>query len=315
MAIPTVEELLVPALQGLGKGINSSAELAESIAVALQLPEAEKLELVPGSGQTVFRNRLAWALVWFGKAGLVKKLGAGRYELTADGKALLATLPSKLTTADLRAYPGFKYYKTGGIPPQTPNGGAEAVPGIANVSSVEPSSPMDQISAALAAHNAELESNLLAEIQAGSATDFERLVVRVLGRVLLPGSTSQRLHHVGKSGDGGIDGIIDEDALGLSRIYLQAKKYQDGNNVGVAEVHQFAGAMVERGAAKGVFVTSSDFTASARKAADSLNKSHVIRLVSGLDFVRMMIANGVGVREIQRVVLYGPDIAGLLAEA
>lgn len=313
MPIPTVEELLAPVLRQLGSGMESSAELADHLAAQLGLTESEKLDQVAGSGQTVFRNRLSWALVWFGKAGLVSKLGTGRYGLTEEGRRLLDTNPVSLTIADMNTYPGFKYYKTGGMPPALTNpqaGGSTSAPSQ-TTQSIQ--TPMEQISTALAVHNLELEGILLAEIHALSPTDFELLVVRVIGRVLLPTAASHRLHHVGKSGDGGVDGVVDEDALGLSRVFLQAKKYSVGNTVGVAEIHQFAGAMSARGASKGVFVTASDFTAGARAAAEAVAKSHTIRLIGGADFVRMMINNAIGVREVQRVVLYGPDLASLLS--
>jgi restriction system protein len=315
LAIPGTEDLLVPVLRHLRDGVESSAEMAELIATEMKLTDADKLELMAGSGQTVFRNRISWALVWLGKAGVVEKLATGRYRIQPEGTALLLSNPVKITTEILRAYPGFRYAKTGGVPPAGQAAASALSPPQSATPTLTAASPMDQIAAALTAHNDQLESDLLAEIRAGTATDFERLVVRVIGRVLLPTGGAQRFHHVGKSGDGGIDGVIDEDALGLSRIYLQAKKYQPGNQVGIADIHQFVGAMSAKGAGKGVFVTSSDFTTPARNAADALSKSHYIRLVNGIDLVRMMIANAVGVREIQRVVLYGSDIAGLLAES
>ncbi|MBX6746875.1 MAG: restriction endonuclease [Acetobacteraceae bacterium] len=302
MAIPSVEQLLVPVLRHLEAGQKSSSDLADEIAAELGLTADDLSQLIPGGGQSVFRNNLAWALAWFGKAGLTEKIAKGIYALTPEGRTLLATGPKVLTTTDLNAYPGFKNYKKAVAPPASPIGPEAAM----TQASLDPDAT---ISAAVSQLDAILHDELIDAVRKLSFGAFERLVVDLIARALAPDIPRERLHYVGKPGDGGFDGMIELDSLGIERVYLQAKRYGAGNNIGGPHIQQFAGALIGNGAARGIFVTTSDFTAQARQAAADAGKSCRIRLVDAKELLRLMVNHKVGVRVRRRLELCEPDLS------
>lgn len=302
IAIPSVEQLLVPVLRHLEAGQKSSSDLADEISAELGLTAEDLSQLIPGSGQSVFRNNLAWALVWFGKAGLTEKIAKGIYALTPEGRALLATGPKMLTISDLNAYPGFKNYKKVVAPPSP----MAEVAAVATQAGLDPDAT---ISAAVSQLDGMLHEELLDAVRKLSFGAFERLVVDVIARALAPDIPRERLHYVGKPGDGGFDGIIDLDALGIERVYLQAKRYGAGNSIGGPHIQQFAGALIGNSAVRGVFVTTSDFTAQARQAAADAGKSCRIRLVDAKELLRLMVTHKIGVRVRRRLELCQPDLS------
>lgn len=154
--------------------------------------------------------------------------------------------------------------------------------------------------------DAALRDDLLARLTEMNPIRFERLILDLLSAMGFGGGDLSRTEMTQVTGDGGIDGIIHEDALGLDRVYLQAKRYALDRNVGSPAIYQFAGSLTARGAAKGVFVTTSDFTKDARQVAASITQ-HRIVLIDGQELARLLIRHGVGVRPRTTFVVSGVD--------
>jgi restriction system protein len=161
--------------------------------------------------------------------------------------------------------------------------------------------PDEQIRAARDALDASLAADMLERIMTAPPDFFERLVVQLLTRMGYGGSAAKAGRALGKSGDGGVDGVIDEDLLGLERIYVQAKRYNPANAVGAGEIRDFFGALDQFKAGKGLFVTTSRFSDAAKRTVDSLSKRIV--LVDGAELTRLMIAHGVGCRVQETVII------------
>ena len=167
-----------------------------------------------------------------------------------------------------------------------------------------PADPVEVIEEAAQTLNAEVETTLRKRLQASSSEFFEKAVVELLWAMGYGGAHGQK-RHVGKTGDGGIDGVIDQDALGLQKIYVQAKRYGDGNNVQAGEVRDFYGALRARGAEKGVFITPSKFSTGARDTAARFSGEVV--LIDGIRLTALMLDYSVAVQEAHTFSLYEVD--------
>lgn len=292
MPLPTVEELVLPLLLELETQPSTTKHLATAIAARLSIAP-DDLAIPHGVGRgTKFRNDLAWAVVWLQKAGLVEKGAGNIYALSAAGRQVVAQRPARFGIAELNTYDGFANAtrkKALGVaaPPATATAVTEAF------------APDDVIRTAMAQINERLTADLLDSVRTLSAAGFERLIVDVVGSVLASGGVEYARKHLGKTGDGGVDGVIDEDPLGIGRIYVQAKRYKGGSTVGPGEVQQFSGALTTHGASKGVFVTSATFTSGARVVQEALSKTQQIRLIDGPELVQIMLRFGVGVRTVE----------------
>lgn len=297
MALPGVEALLLPVMKSLLGGPCQSRELAATLAKQLRVPEAD-LALPHGKGKgTKFRNDLAWALVWLGKAGLVDRTSTGAYAITREGKDLLDAQPSQLLLADLRSIPAFAAARgraSGGtvLDLPLPVAGPELNPEVI----------LRQVAGQL---SDKLLADLLHGVRSLTPKGFELLVVDLVGQVLASGvgGVEHARAHLGGSGDGGVDGVIDEDPLGLGRIYVQAKRYKAGSTVGAPDILHFSGAITAKGANKGVFVTASTFTPAAVKACSDLAQVQQIKLIDAEALARLMIKHSVGVRHLETFVL------------
>ena len=167
------------------------------------------------------------------------------------------------------------------------------------MSVISRATPEELIDSAYQEITDELRSTLLNRITAASPTFFEKLVLDLLIAMGYGGSKADAGQRVGRTGDGGIDGIINEDPLGLDIVYLQAKRYAPGNTIGVGQVREFAGSLVERGATKGVFVTTSHFAPGARAYVERIPQRLI--LIDGAELTRLMVRFGVGVR-VERTI-------------
>lgn len=154
---------------------------------------------------------------------------------------------------------------------------------------------------------AELAVSLLARVRSISPTAFEQLIIDLMVKIGYGGSRKEAAERLGKSGDGGIDGVIREDVLGLDAVYVQAKRYAEDNSVGAPAIQGFAGALLGNGATKGVFVTTSHFTKQARDAA-TIYKAHRIVLIDGLQLAQLMVQHEVGVRTSQVIRVQRIDL-------
>lgn len=202
---------------------------------------------------------------------------------------MLAQNPTSIDNETLKAYPSFLAFLKAGAGSQ----GKEEVPKPLPVA-VSTATPEEQIDAAQAVLHSALSGELLQRILDNTPLFFEQLIVDLLVAMGYGGSHENAALKLGKSGDNGVDGVIDEDRLGLDRIYVQAKRYAETNTVQRPEVQGFVGSLVGFGANKGVFVTTSTFSAGARQYADQIPQRVI--LIDGARLTDLMIEYGVGVR-------------------
>ena len=289
MPIPDYQTLMLPVLKRAAQGETRVPEIEEKIAAEFNLTPDERDQMLPSGRQKVLHNRIHWAKFYLSKAGLVELPLRGWFAATDAGRALLARSPVRIDVNLLLEYPGFKeFYHSG-------HTSAE----IAAPASIAPTpavlaTPEEQIESIHLAAQTALRNDLLQRILQNSPTFFERVIVDLLVAMGYGGSHRNAAKQLGRSGDGGVDGVIDEDRLGLDRVYVQAKRYAPNNSVGRPEVQGFVGSLVGLGAAKGVFVTTSIFNQSAIDYVRHLAQRVI--LIDGKRLADLMIEHNVGVR-------------------
>ena len=290
MSIPDFQSLMLPVLKESAHGEVRISDVVAVIGQKLGLTEAELSELLPSGKQTTFANRVNWAKSYLGKADLIKLTKRAYFEISERGKIVLANPPKTINIKFFETFPEFKAFREAGA--QSP---ATQHLEITNFKELAP----DEV---IRSANAELQQSLgvelLAKILASPPNFFERLVVQLLIAMGYGGSAIEAGKALGKSGDGGVDGVIDQDALGLDRIYVQAKRYTD-NKVSSGEIRDFFGSLDRFKANKGMFVTTSSFSPSAKETADMLSKRIV--LIDGQLLTRLMIRFDIGCR-VEEVV-------------
>lgn len=293
MAIPDYQALMLPLLSIAADGESRVPAAANIIADRLGLTEEEREEMLPSGKQRLLHNRMHWAKFYMTKAGLLDSPRRGVFVASPAGRALLNTRPSRIDVDTLKGYPAFSdYYR---------QFNASTEPDLkpaAESAQASPATPEEQIDAAHSVLAAALKADLLQRVLEQSPSFFERLIVELLVAMGYGGSHDNAARQLGQSGDGGIDGVIDEDRLGLDRIYVQAKRYSS-TAVGRPEIQGFVGSLVGRAANKGVFVTTSNFSKQATDYAKALQQR--IILIDGVRLSELMIEFGVGVR-VSRVV-------------
>ena len=286
MAIPDYQSLMLPVLEVAAKA-ETSVPLAEAeIATQFGLSDDEREQLLPSGKQRVLHNRIHWAKFYLTKAGLLESPKRGRFIITQAGQKILSDPPTNLNTKYLLSIPIFhEFYK-----------GTDDSDQVTTESEVNPpsSTPEEEVEAAFKALNAVLQADLMDRILQNSPTFFEQVIVELLVSIGYGGSHRNASEQLGKSGDGGVDGVINEDILGLDRVYVQAKRYAPGNAVGRPEIQAFTGSLVGLSASKGVFVTTSTFTSQAIEFASRIPQRVI--LIDGRRLTGLMVEYGVGVR-------------------
>lgn len=316
MAIPDYETLMLPLLRRLAAGEQHIRQLSQSLAEEFNLTADERAELIPsGRGVTVIHSRTGWAKTYLKAAGLVAQPRRGWVQLTDRGREVLHASPSRIDNTFLSQFPEFRAFRlrsqvvANGDDDQ---GGAQPMllePPVLRVSSSVQSgatTPEERLDAAVRELRTALAADLLGRLRQVDPAMFEQVIVDLLVSMGYGGNHADAARRIGRTGDGGIDGVIREDRLGLDVIYLQAKRYSADNPVGGPEIRAFAGALLEHGATKGVFVTTGRFTPSAKEAASI--RSHKIVLIDGDELARLLIENEVGVRTVQTVRIQRIDL-------
>lgn len=292
MAIPDYQALMLPLLKVATDGESRVPLAADIIADDLALSQKEREELLPSGKQRILHNRIHWAKFYMSKAGLIKSPKRGVFVATDLGRDLIQTDPGQIDVGTLKAYPAFKdFYEASSSPSPEETVKTKALPSA--------TTPEEQIEAAHATINAALQSDLLGRLLEQTPAFFEAVIVDLLVAMGYGGTHEKAALRLGKSGDGGIDGIIDEDRLGLDRIYIQAKRYALDSVVGRPAIQGFVGSLIGFGASKGVFVTTSSFSHHAAGYAEGLQQRVI--LIDGKRLAELMIEFGVGVR-VSRVV-------------
>lgn len=292
MAIPDYQTLMLPVLRLAAIGEQCVADAAERIADDLGLSPDEREEMLPSGRQRRLHNRIQWAKFYMQKAGLVVSPKRGRFIATDAGRTLLASNPARIGVNELKDYEGFREFYSG-----QKSTDDDAAP-VVIATSVETGTPEEQIEAAYQAVQSALRAELLERIVQNTPAFFEQLIVDLLIAMGYGGSHKNAATQLGRSGDGGVDGVINEDRLGLDRVYVQAKRYAD-TTVGRPDVQAFVGSLVGHGATKGVFVTTSAFSSHARDYVKHLAQRVI--LIDGERLTDLMIEHGVGVRVSRRV--------------
>ena len=292
MAIPDYQALMLPVLRLAARGEQRVGAAADRVADELGLSSEERETMLPSGRQRLLNNRIHWAKFYMSKAGLISSPGRGRFVATEQGRQLLATNPNQINVAVLMKYQPFReFYRSEREQTQD---AADVAPNEKPMKSGD-ITPEEQIESAYQSLQSTLRADLLDRIAQNTPSFFERLIVDLLVAMGYGGSRRNAASQlVGRSGDGGVDGVINEDRLGLDRVYVQAKRYAKGNVVGRPEVQAFVGSLVGLGATKGVFVTTSAFSPQARDFVRHLSQRVI--LLDGQNFADLMIEHGVGVR-------------------
>jgi restriction system protein len=296
MPIPDYQALMLPLLQALTDGKEHALQaVREEVAAKLKLSEENRQELLPSGKQAVYDNRLGWAKTFMDKAGLMRSVKRGVYQLTDRGRSVLASKPSHLDVEFLEQFPEFKeFYKRRADP--APVEGQEQPRSLARtLRAPEALDPLEALDAAYQQLRRKVEDELLQSVKEASFRFFERLVVELLVKMGYGGSLKDAGKAIGRSGDDGLDGVIKEDHLGLDAIYVQAKRWQD-TTVGRPEVQAFAGSLEGVRGRKGVFITTSQFSSEAREYVSRIEKKIV--LIDGPQLASLMTDFGIGVTQV-----------------
>lgn len=287
MPIPKYDELTWPILQILKDGQpHSTHDLAKALSDQFGLSEEERSARLPSGVQTYMLNRTGWAGFHLDRAGLVARPKRGRWQITPEGLKVASSQARKLDRQALSEFPAFADYLT------------SLRAGNNHEPEVEPAQPADtdtppeeQIASAFKALRADLKQDLLGMVRRMDPIRFERLVLDLLLAMGYGGSREEAASMTKVSNDEGIDGVINEDRLGLDVIYVQAKRWQ--NTVGRREIQGFVGALAGQQAHKGIFITTSDFAETARTYAKTIPQKVI--LLDGDRLADLMIQHNIGV--------------------
>jgi restriction system protein len=296
VSIPDYQSLMLPVLVMASKGETSAPQAEQKIADDFGLTLEERSQILPSGRQRVLHNRVHWAKFFMTKAGLLVSPRRGRFVATEAGRALLATNPDRIDVQRLLAYPPFReFYSTSqGSEEQSIDNAPNSSPTTPAIVHAPEATPEERIEAAYASMQSVLKADLLQRILANSPSFFETLIIELLVAMGYGGSRRSAATQLGRSGDGGVDGVINEDRLGLDRVYVQAKRYNAGTTVGRPEVQSFVGSLVGLGATKGVLVTTSSFSTQATDYVRHLRERVI--LIDGQRLAELMTEHNVGVR-------------------
>lgn len=284
MTVPTYDELMLPILEYSKDG--KEYKLKDTrlyLEKYFNLTDEDKSERI-SSGQLKIANRTGWARTHLKKAGLMENTKTGYAKITPEGLKLLEEKPDKLDAKFLLRYKSYREFQN-----------IETTDEKETLTSSE-DSPEEIIEKQFKLINETLAEDLYYNIMNNSPEFFEKLVVDLLIAMGYGGFREESGHTVGKSGDGGVDGIIDEDQLGLNQIYIQAKRFKD-TVIGRPEIQKFAGALDGQKATKGVYITTSHFTSNAKEYAN--NSNFTIILVDGEKLTELMVKFSIGVSTTQ----------------
>lgn len=285
--IPDYQTLMRPVLERAVAGEVRIGDVVDALSNRLRLSADERSELLPSGKQTRFANRVHWAKSYLKQAGLVRATKRGHFVITDRGKAVLADPSIEINKAYLERFAEFKAF-------QARTKDAE-IPVDPTPDQTESATPDEVLRSAHKNIIVALSADLLDRVRGASPQFFEQLIVELLIAMGYGGSSEGAVRALGRSGDGGVDGVINQDPLGLDQVYVQAKRYGEDKAIGPGPVREFFGALNLRKAHKGVFVTSSSFTPSAAQTAKDLGVRVV--LIDGDELARLMIRYNIGCRD------------------
>lgn len=296
--MPTWDGFLVPVLQVLAGGAPTRVRnLVELAADEAGLTDGQRAEAL-GSGQLRYRNRIAWAVSFLLRAQALDRPQRATYLVNERGLQLLRDHPDHLEEKHLKDFPEFANYRPA---ERSPTAASEAKLEVINETDLD---PLEQIDTGVQRVHQEVSRQLLERLRASNPEFLEQSVLDVLVAMGY-GGVEQRARRIGGSGDGGVDGVIDQDPLGLARIYVQAKRYASDNVVGRPQIQGFVGALHGQQASQGIFITTSSFTREAVDYAHHVAASVV--LIDGDRLADLMIRHTVGVQIRERYAVVEID--------
>lgn len=297
MAVPGYQDFMLPLVRLAGDGQEHRiSDAIEVLADQLGVSDSEREIMLPSGTQTRLYNRVTWAITYLSKSRLLEKTARGKFRITTRGKEVLKNPPPTIDNKYLEQFPEYLEFRSKrNNKPDTVVSHPDHTAQLAEAGVT----PDEQLDAAYKDLRETLADELLDRVREGTPKFFEHLVIDLLVAMGYGGSRSDAAQVVGKSGDGGIDGVIKEDRLGLDMVYVQAKRVE--SPIGPGVIREFVGSLGEHKAHKGVFITSGGFTSGAREAA---TKAHTrIVLIDGEQLAELMIDHGVGVTDHKNYVI------------
>lgn len=292
MSVPDFQSFMLPVLRIMSDSEEHSVgESAEMVADLFKLSEEDRKEPLPSGRKTRLHDRVNWSFTYMMNGKLLERTGRGKYRITERGLDVLKSNPPSISTKFLMQFPEFVDFQNASRQDSKPAKELEAV---------ESETPEEILETSYQSLRRNLAQELLERVKKCSPRFFESLVVDLLVAMGYGGSRKDAGQAVGQSGDGGIDGIIKEDKLGLDAVYIQAKRW-DNTTVGRPELQKFVGSLAGRKARKGVFITTSQFSEEARKYVEGLEMKIV--LIDGEELAQLMIDHGIGVTELATYVV------------
>ena len=294
--IPSYKQFMRPFLE-IAKEANGSEvklrDVINQLADKFNLTEEERAETFSSGKQTVLDNRVGWARTYITKAGLLEATKRAHFVITQRGLDALADPNTVIDNKFLSQFDEFVAFKGRKYDNSQPNSDEQKEENIVN----EDATPDEALRAAYKKINDALAADILDRTRKVTPDFFEDLLIELLLAMGYGGTGEGAAHALGKSGDNGIDGVIDQDPLGVDQIYIQAKRYAQGNNVGSGDIRDFFGALNLKKAQKGIFITTSDFTSSATQTAKDLGMRIV--LINGKELAKLMLRYNIGSRDEQ----------------
>ena len=290
MAVPKYNEFFSPVLRALEDGqIKRALEIRKYALNYLNVSEEDRKQMLPSNTQRLVDNRATWAITYLCKANLIERVAKGKYKITNTGIQVLHEKKDYVELKDLYQFDSFRQFINMDTLPEEKKDLSQ--PSV--LEDLQEGTPQDNLNASMEQINKELSANLLSEIMERSPAFFEKMVVQLLLKMGY-GSALEDGFVTGCSGDEGIDGIIREDKLGFSSIYIQAKRWAEDKAIGRPEIQKFVGALAGQGAQKGLFITTGTFTKEARSYVEKQLSTKVV-LVDGEKLTKLMIEYNLGV--------------------
>lgn len=290
MAVPKYNEFFSPVLRALETGeIKHVSEIRKFALDYLNVSEEDRKAMLPSNTQRLVDNRVNWSITYLRKANLIERVARGKYKVTNTGLRVLHEKKDHVELKDLYQFDSFRQF----INTDTMSEEKKDLSKPSVLEDLQEGTPQDNLNASMEQINKELSANLLSEIMERSPAFFEKMVVQLLLKMGY-GSALEDGFVTGCSGDEGIDGIIREDKLGFSSIYIQAKRWAEDKAIGRPEIQKFVGALAGQGVQKGLFITTGTFTKEARSYVEKQLATKVV-LVDGEKLTKLMIEYNLGV--------------------
>ena len=287
--IPDYQSLMLPVLKSAEKKAVRIQDVIKTLAEQFSLTEEERDQLLPSGKQRTFDNRVNWARTYLKHAGLLSYPQRGFLLATEEGCEVLEQSPSRIDNDFLKQYESFQEFR--GRKRDT----ADDTSNIFDLTDKPDETPDEVLRVAHHQINSTLAAELLERVRNSTPQFFENLIVDLLLAMGYGGTSEDAARALGKSGDNGVDGVVDQDPLGIDQIYIQAKRYAEGNNVGAGDIRDFFGALSLKKAQKGIFFTTSAFSPNATQTAKDLGMRIV--LIDGTQLSKLMIRYNIGCRD------------------